>query len=229
MARNFSSGKYLDCGTGSPLTTAQAEMTVSFWYKTTTGGGIYMHPLSRGESIWEIQRHASGYFSWDLGGAAKQVISSVPTDGAWHHALFTASQTANQVKGYKGGILDQSGTWSATASSSNGLEIGHRRGDGGAYPWIGDLAEVALWSRILTVGEIALMAGGAPASFFPSNLFGYWPILGDDSPEPDLSGNDNHAALVGSPAQTDHPTIVTPESTAQLRIWDGTKWLKIVE
>lgn len=73
------------------------------------------------------------------------------------------------------------------------------------------IAEAAVWTVALTAAEaLALAAGYAPYLIRPQSLYGYWPILGVQSPEPDLSMNSRSMTLNGTPAQVMHVPVFHP-------------------
>ena len=90
------------------------------------------------------------------------------------------------------------------------------------YYFSGRIAEVALWSTILTVGEMeALAAGTSPLSIRPSNLAFYAPLIGNTTDV--ISGQTLSAS--GSPtADPDHPPVMRPSNQhtpvpAKGKIW----------
>jgi len=209
MARNFvaASSQYLDAGNGAPLQTQFATMTLSVWYKTTTSG-TYMQFFGRRHSVWELQFHGPlnrpGLYINSQENTANAGV--LPTNGTWHHVLVTYDDAANEIKIYLDG--SQMGTTltptASIPSSTNPLNIGRRSVDATEY-WNGDLAEVAIFNRVVSSVEINALAAGLSPSCF-AGLQAYWPILGDQSPEPDLSGNGNNATVFGA-TQSTHPSI----------------------
>ena len=74
--------------------------------------------------------------------------------------------------------------------------------------WDGLIADVAVWSVILTAGEAAaLRAGARPYNIRQAALTGYWPLDGLSSPEPDLSGFSNNGTLNSAPTLAAGPPI----------------------
>lgn len=80
-------------------------------------------------------------------------------DGQWHHVVLTFDLgVTNGVKLYIDGVSAGTSTWNT--DSANGLSIGSRSGFAQAYT--GDMDEIGVWSRVLTVDDVAeLFNGGA--------------------------------------------------------------------
>lgn len=122
----------------------------------------------------------------------------------WHHVLFYIDDTNDLQKIFIDGIEvgSSTNTTSINYTSGTNTEIG-RHPTNNAYDYDGRIAEVAVWSTILSQDEIeALGKGGSPAKIQSGSLEAYLPLLGDASPEPDLSGNSNDGTVTGaSPAE----------------------------
>lgn len=133
-------------------------------------------------------------------------------DGNWHNAIFRWDGT--NLKGFRDGV--EKNTMSATTSqtdNANALYIGERAG---SEYFNGDIAEVAIWSKALTDGEVfAVGAKRFSASFFLNSLELYIPMIGRNSPETDIVGN-NSGTVTGTTASV-HPHIIYPSSTRNRR------------
>lgn len=70
---------------------------------------------------------------------------------------------------------------------------------------VGDIAEVAMWSRVLTTGEFAILGAGYSALFLPEGLIFYAPIIRDTRDI--ISG---HAGSITGAVVADHPPIIYP-------------------
>lgn len=76
----------------------------------------------------------------------------------------------------------------------------------------GKMAEVAVWSAALDAAEIAALAKGfSPFLIRPQPLVAYWPLYGNDSPEPDRWKNRFDLTVTGA-TKADHPRIYLPTS-----------------
>lgn len=110
-------------------------------------------------------------------------------DGASDSAVFTTSRTFPiNLDGISIGMLRD-------VSPSEALEDS-------------DVAEVALWNVELSAGEIAALGSGVAANIIrPSALVGYWPLFGDTTGEPDLSGSINNLTVASTPTKVDHAPV----------------------
>ena len=83
----------------------------------------------------------------------------------------------------------------------------------------GLLAEVAIWNKALSAGEIAsYLAGNDPSAIAAANLIGYWPLSADNATQSNL-GTDATGDLTVSGATyepSDHPTITSSATIAPL-------------
>jgi hypothetical protein len=145
----------------------------------------------------------------DLGGTAATISSSnIINAGVWYHIGATgffdvAGSTSGSI--YINGVLNTSGT------------IGHFVG--GTSTWTlatlsttfvkCTMADAAFWNAGLTAFEFAALANGArPYTIRPTSLFNYFPLGGNQSPEPDLSGNASNATFIGSPTPAFGPPFM---------------------
>ena len=116
-------------------------------------------------------------------------------------------------------IEDSSTTVNDTTSRDSGamdsLKIGNRV-DNASLFFDGLIAEVAVFDRVLTTGEIDALqtgdnTGPAPNTVAPANCIGYWSLDSDQATHADQSGNSGPSlAEVGTVAyNADHPTITS--------------------
>ena len=208
MGRSFNgSSNYLGCGAGSPIPTQLTQMSISFWLKTSSTGTVEI--VSRNYTVWEVQLTSNSIALYVNGSSVSPLGVNVVNNNVWRHVLLTYDSGANQTKGYLDGLLKATVAAGAMPSSANGMEIGRRLADSEYFA--GDLAELAFWDRILTAPELANMAAGQLAFAYPTGLLGYWPLLGDDSPEPDASAGGNDATVNGATKSATHPPMFVAE------------------
>lgn len=216
---NNNNANYLGLATDAPaLDIVGTALTISAWIspnawpantfiasKRASGGGTgqqYSFEMNSGK-LTCIQGQAGVSVDSCSG------VTSVPGN-VWNHGAYRKNGTGlNAIQAWLNGVVDGSGT------SNRGMEnraetfkIG--RSDvvtaGTGFP--GRIAEVAVWNLALTDDELrALAKGASPLMFQKANLMGYWPIFGHASPEPDLSGNNNHMTVTGSVPQGDHAPV----------------------
>jgi Concanavalin A-like lectin/glucanases superfamily len=103
-------------------------------------------------------------------------------DNTWHHLVYSQNASGGW-KTYVDGVQDLSATYTA-ALTPNDLTLGALVRSTTANFLNGSLAHVATWNRQFSAGEVmSLAAGLLPSHLGPSH---YWPLWGNDSPEPDL-------------------------------------------
>lgn len=106
----------------------------------------------------------NGTTSW-IGGfaGATYTVNTVPVDTNWHHVVITFDGTqtgnANKIKVRLDAIdnvLTFTGT-AGTATTNNGYFYGGGKGTNATNAtstWIGDIGEVLIWTRALTISEV---------------------------------------------------------------------------
>jgi hypothetical protein len=144
-------------------------------------------------SLTLIRLGSTGYI-WDATGLSSLV-------GAWHHVLITsnggllAGSVAIYLDGVSRTVSFTNGSGAETAHTGS-WSIGGRISDD-ARNVDGKMAQVAVWSRVLSAGEIANLAAGHAPSTIPSGMIFYF------------AGNTS--SLVASPGGTG-----TADGTTQL-------------
>lgn len=134
----------------------------------------------------------------------------------WTHVAVTwsASTSTNSITLYTNAVATGSyqlqnggGTYGSDANLA--FNIGNRA----ATDWTfnGKIAEVAVWTNVLTVAELSVLASSRlarkPLMVRPTNLIAYWPLDGGADGTAvtaanciyDLSGKGNHASPTNSP------------------------------
>jgi hypothetical protein len=147
--------------------------TVSVWLKTAAGTGVTT-PLAMGRNAtgakWDIDiDHASGgVIELGISGARTNGAGSTPVnDGAWHHVamvLPAGGDSLDEVKIYVDGVAITSVATAAAintaaeladqAGSERQLILGHSANGSASQPFVGQLDDVAVWSRGLDAGEV---------------------------------------------------------------------------
>ena len=101
-------------------------------------------------------------FTTKFGGSAdvcNQGSNSIRNDGLWHHVVGTVDVTDNTTELWVDGSKKESvsgvGTLNATITKAS---IGSSTA--ASNYWIGDIDEVAMWSRQLTDAEVAILYAG---------------------------------------------------------------------
>lgn len=218
MARNFTGAQWLQYtggGITSPLTLAawiRPNVITFSWFLGlgqfggSPGSGDNHHTLSlqNAGQVRIFSRAGSGT-------GAGATSATVLTIGAWIHvAGIVASTTDRRI--YVSGMLDGSNTTLTTPLTPNSAGIGARHGDNvaGDPQFNGRIAGVGIWNVALAPDEIsALSRGVSPRQIRKASLWGFWPLLGIDSPEPDMSGNGRAMTLQGAPTRADHAPMAS--------------------
>lgn len=129
--------------------------------------------------------------------------------GAWTHccAVFTSATERIVYRNFTDKIID---TGQNAPSAPDKTSIGQRGDNAARFP--GYVAEACIWNAALTDAQVELLNGGAhPRTVLPENIVAYWPLYSIGSTVQDLSGNENHLTVVGSPTTADHVPRVSQD------------------
>jgi hypothetical protein len=153
------------------------------------------------------------------------------TTGAWIHHVQTYDLTLNEsgagqrkcIAWYMNGaattLISASAGYTGTGDTFGDKILYLMSFDAASGFTQAGVAEVAIWSGILSGATIADMynggggGNGKSAAFYPTNLRYYWKILGTDSPEPENSAG-IALTLIGAPTSLTHPAIDYPAAAA---------------
>lgn len=217
MARDFvrASSQYLEVTTGIATAT---PLTIACWAN--------LDDNTNSQDLVSVCRKTSTQQAFRLnagGNAAGDPIRAVTTNnatngiavtsvgyslGVWTHcaATFTSSTSRKAYINGSGGTAD---TTSVTPSGIDRTMIGAIWSNSViANATDGRLAEVGIWTVVLSDAEILALAKGAnPATIRPDKLIGYWPVWGQSSPEPDLSVGSHNMAVTGATLDTSHAPV----------------------
>ena len=129
---------------------------------------------------------------------------SVIATGAWEHLAYVCSGGdsgaiyKNAVSQTLTNVIAQ--TPSTINNTARLFRIGADEDTAGID---GNIAEVSLWNRALSLAEVEIAYRAGPWAV-PKGLLMYVPIFGIVSPESDFSGNNNHGTVTGT-TRIDHP------------------------
>lgn len=215
MARTgWSASNYL-LYSGLPGGLSGAPLTMACWVKPTTLSGtsaayalaslfgafahvLYIAYDGTGRVIFRI-RAGSGASTVEF------ATSTLLTGNNWHHVCGVAASSTSRAIFLNGGGkgTDTTNRAPTLASFSAGVV------DAGSPMNSADLlAEVGLWNIALSDAEVAKLAAGmSPLKMHPEALVGYWPLLGDASPERNLLSNTSILSVQGSLSAAVHPRI----------------------
>ena len=204
---------------------ASFPLTISAWFKTnstTTAQVIWSESSTTGQS-----RH-SLYIDTDsklkvvtvdvnnLNGnfVPYAAVSTNSVTTGWHHGVAYFPDNNSRTV-----YLDGNGVTNTTAVTNvagrNRTNIGCRYGatTTPAVYFNGNIAEFAIWTVLLTQGEITALANGAnPLAIRPANLLTYYPLGGFfGNSGNDFSSGGRNMTSVGTPTYEDHPSIYYPQ------------------
>lgn len=128
------------------------------------------------------------------------------TNDVWFHFAITRNVATNVVLFYIDGVASSPFNYTNDPTST-GTNLNYRlgtRSDGTSNSFAGELAEVALYDRVLTEAEIDdIIANGQGQE---PDYIHYSKLCGFSSPEPDESTNNNDGVLTGT-TQVTHPVV----------------------
>ncbi len=88
---------------------------------------------------------------WRLFSGA-ELVSSESVDNSWHYLGGVANSASSQLR--LDGVNIASGNASGSSWNNSSIAIGNSPDGGNGYGWIGDIAEVFIYNRLLTNSEI---------------------------------------------------------------------------
>jgi Concanavalin A-like lectin/glucanases superfamily len=229
MARSFNgSSDHISLGT-TKLPTGNSAISVAAWVMTniTSGSPVIScmgtdHSGGNQEYLFYLQGNnmpgEGVHFVTEFGSGSGKVTGSITVStGQWYHVVATYDGATNRL--YVNGTADGSTSY----SSANFVYGVSRIGDyvpssgGESNFWNGNISEWAVWNVALSANEIAGLANSTiPCRTRPASLVAYLPLWGLQSPEPDLSGNQNNGVLTGTSYATHAPvTVFTRKARTQ--------------
>jgi len=191
-------------------------LSISVWTKRTGAGGSSLGRI--------VEKTTGGWRLYNYDGAHKYEFNALrwATDGVWtfahpaadeiHHIGITydfgdiANDPIAYVDGSPVAVVETAAPAGALSADTSNVYIGNS--SSAARNWAGDLSEVAVWNRILTAGEIAMLADGFSPLFILNGLVLYVPMVGQLSPEPNYMSA-NSGTVTGTVAVA-HPRIIYP-------------------
>ena len=210
LANHLWVGDYHNIG-GSYLTAAcfaRADASGGCLVSRDAGGG--------GSRCWNlgIGTNNANVISWRVESSVAEVANgatNVIGAGIVHACGVKDGNGANTLRVYLNGVLDGQ-TFGTGAIVTGGANIAIGRRHHTSQPFDGAIGEVAIWAAALTVPEIVALAKGfSPLMIRPDSLLSYWPVLGNDSPEPDYISSLG-AGAVGTVPKSEHPEVYRPRS-----------------
>lgn len=207
-------GEYVTTQANSYTASSNFPFTVSMWLKVTGDHQNTQCVLASrisGASGWSWQLNNGDYFQMYCYATSAIYRNSTAaiTRNKWQNVVmtWTGGPVATGIKFYVDGVETGYGTTNhggipVTQPASIGFYFGNKNGDGGSLN--GHMAEIAIWTNVLTVAEISVLGNrvaGMPLHVRKQHLIGYWPMnngpdgLAGGGIGPDLSGNNDHATV----------------------------------
>lgn len=214
--RAFTSASSMQAAVVSTVT--GYPFTVSCWVKLSVTNTI--------QTVWCIQTNVSsglgrvmlynagssgfsGTLLLDAGGPANRVTGPNLTPGAWYHVVVTAADSSTRVLFVNGSPVGTNTVAESSALQPQALNIGARYSSGWSVFADAVIAEMAVWSSVISDSAVAALASGADArtvSSVPPVL--YIPMLGELSPEIGFVGQS--MTLTNAPTKAEHPPVTRP-------------------
>jgi hypothetical protein len=235
MALGFVSGssEYVDCGTGIINAMANnAAFTVMGWARATSTNRCYIGCMHRSSSNvfanWETYLIANGRIygyvanaGSGAGNGTTAVVGATTTidNGAWHHCCYTYIPSTS-LTAYLNGAQDAQNTTSIPASFNRNTSLTFRMqrqtsdfpSGGTVFYWTGDLHDVRIYTRALSLAEIQSIYHARGGDTVVSSLLGRWPLLEPDASSAsgagtvtDIAGNGYHGTPYNTPTYASAP------------------------
>ena len=138
------------------------NFTASAWFCATgNGAGNYERIINKkydtGFVICRRSNFANTWAAYILDPTAAAPIIITLTDGVWHHICFVRSGTTGTLYG-DGGTVSASATVPSTLLDATAVTIGRSTPAEFLNQFLGQLDDIRLYSRALTLAEIRLLA-----------------------------------------------------------------------
>lgn len=194
--------------------------TISAWvYRSSTSGsdGIISKasgasfPISGGWQCW-MPGGLTGIYFYQVFSTTNGYWTTTPgySLNSWFYIAVTYDSSSSSnvpQRSINGGSFSNFGVTS-TPSGTYSSDVGNNMILGNSSYSIGHngyLCHLQAWTKVLSQAEA--MESMAKPGTVRSSLVGYWPCMGQDSPERDLSGNGNTATISGTTGGTLGPKI----------------------
>lgn len=189
MGRSFTGGQNVAIAPSEYFNCKGDGMTLAYWIRTTqvnsnTGVLSNWNGSSRG-GFGSLLNNVAGQLTLTVNGGVApggniNTVGAAINDGNWHHfaATFDRTGAANNCRLFKDGVYNTQGTIGANWVQGGQTMVVGSASDSFWARYVGDLAEVGVWTCKLTDEQIAALAAGAPCSYArPDLLELYLPFL----------------------------------------------------
>jgi hypothetical protein len=170
--------------------------------------------VSNSNYYFSIDKNVSSPSNPPIGVITSNGTNSIGTTcelNAWQHYVIVMQSGLNNIKVYRNGVLDNTGTvnFSSLISNSN-LYLGYIPTSATNITqsnFLGKIDDFGIWNRALTQQEITNLYNSSlpqtaclPANVPTTGLVGYWPFCGNANDE---SGNGNNGTNNGATLTAD--------------------------
>jgi len=186
--------------------------TISAWVYYTSSvslARIASKVLTNSGWVFYFETLKLTFFAYFSGDNLKESTGNLSLN-TWYYvtATYDSSSASNTPSFYLNGVAEGSST-ALTPTGTYDTDVGQDFviGNTGAVSggFRGNICYVQAWDRTLSNDEI-IESMEKPGSV-RQNLVGYWPVLGSDSPERDLSGNGNTGTVTGADSDSRGPPV----------------------
>ena len=215
--RGWSTSNFLRYASG--VVTA-VPVTMACWAKTSITGsvqgimGLHASGSTHARNNFRLRVESANQVSFSSANGANSDgagASTTITANTWFHVCGVSSSSTSRAVYFNGGSKGTNAT-NLTPSGINRTSIGVGDGSTPTFEFApggtGDIAEAAIWNIALSDADVAALAAGAsPLLIHPEALVGYWPLLGNNSPENNLLSNTSVLSVQGSLSAAAHPPV----------------------
>lgn len=212
------SGQAINLGNPSSAWNITGALTISAWVYVDVddGGRMVSRQGFGGGRGYQLSTEADGNAYITISGDGSNGFSAFAalTVGQWQHWVGVYLPST-YVRVYRNGEQAAENTTGIPASQFNNnenLQIGRRPTEDLYFN--GKLADVCIWNRALSPGEIRGLFRFGPASYKP---LGWYPLHGVGNFVQDWSGNKYNGTLVGTPTAFNNP----PKRPFSSRLWNA--------
>ncbi len=238
-AMDFRDGGYVAIQNLSYNSTDNTELTVCAWIRTSSSGDQYIASFDRNE-YWRLEINGNGagpgQVGWDVMTSSGQVDYGSSTrvdDGLWHHVtgVYDNGRLTIYIDGRpeastSGGNTFGSGNtrFGFIGANSEATSFNGSRGSGS--PISGDIDELRIYNKVLTVEEIMLAMRGDPLlAWGPNPSQGSKMYIRDATPLNWLAGDNasQHDVYFG----TDRDAVADADASDTTGIYRGRQGVTI--
>ncbi|MFC5743212.1 alkaline phosphatase family protein [Dyella tabacisoli] len=145
------------------------DFSVSLWVRTasTTDAAFFGNKdwTSGANTGWLMATTLSKSINWNTVGGTRHDVGLTLADSQWHLIDITFNRAQNQVTTYLDGVAQNTSPLGTTGTASLNANLNTLIGGSGtgAYSGSADIDDLAIWSRVLSAGEVSNIYQGGQA------------------------------------------------------------------